>query len=140
MFSWSLSLCEKCPCLEFFWFVFFRIWFEYAVRIQSECGKIRTRKTPNTENFHVVYFGLLFFKQTKVNISRTDINQGQNQKFGKRGNTGLIDRLNALYLRIIVLVSTEIVLVVHRKVGVCISFRVNFPLRWNSVYILFISS
>ena len=76
-----------------------------------------------------MYFGLLFFKQTKVNISRTDINQGQNQKFGKRGNTGLIDRLNALYLRIIVLVSTEIVLVVHRKVGVCISFRVNFSLR-----------
>ena len=24
------------------------------IRIQSECGKIRTRKTPNTDAFHVV--------------------------------------------------------------------------------------
>ena len=25
-----------------------------SLRIQSECGKIRTRKTPNTESFHAV--------------------------------------------------------------------------------------
>ena len=26
------------------------------IRIQSECGKIRTRKTPNTDTFHAVPF------------------------------------------------------------------------------------
>ena len=26
----------------------------FLVRIQSECGKIRTRKTPNTDTFHTV--------------------------------------------------------------------------------------
>ena len=25
------------------------------VRIQSECGKIRTKKTPNTDTFHAVF-------------------------------------------------------------------------------------
>ena len=38
------SLREKCPYLEFFWSVF--------SRIQCECGKIRTRKTPNTDSFY----------------------------------------------------------------------------------------
>ena len=36
------SLHEKCPYLEFFWSVFYRI------------VKIRTRKTPNTDTFHAV--------------------------------------------------------------------------------------
>ena len=44
--SW-IPLDEKCPYLEFFWSVF--------SLIQSKCGKIRTRKTPNKETFHVVY-------------------------------------------------------------------------------------
>ena len=28
-------------------------------RIHSECGKIRTRKTPNTDTFHTVYIKVL---------------------------------------------------------------------------------
>ena len=31
----------------------------FLVRIQSECGKIRTRKTPNTDIFHAVATSLL---------------------------------------------------------------------------------
>ena len=27
-----------------------------SLRNQSECGKIRTRKTPNTDTFHAVFF------------------------------------------------------------------------------------
>ena len=27
-----------------------------SLHIQSKCGKIRTRKTPNTDTFHVVKF------------------------------------------------------------------------------------
>ena len=27
---------------------------EYSISYRSECGKIRTRKTPNTDNFHAV--------------------------------------------------------------------------------------
>ena len=38
--------------------VFSRIWTEYrekrSVSVQSECGKMRTRKTPNTDTFHAV--------------------------------------------------------------------------------------
>ena len=57
----KLSLHEKCPYLEFFWSVLSRIRTEYGkilripLRIQSECGKIRSRKTPNTDTFHAVY-------------------------------------------------------------------------------------
>ena len=39
-------LRKKCPCLELFWSVF--------SRSQIECGKIRTRITPNTDTFHAV--------------------------------------------------------------------------------------
>ena len=50
---------EKCPSSEFFWYVFsgFRLNREvYSVNlhINSECGKIRTRKTPNTDTFYAV--------------------------------------------------------------------------------------
>ena len=30
-----------------------------SLRIHSECGKIRTRKTPNTDTFHAVYVKVL---------------------------------------------------------------------------------
>ena len=52
---------EKCAYSEFFFFRLSRIWTElnthrYSVslRSDSECGEIRTRKTPNTYPFHVV--------------------------------------------------------------------------------------
>ena len=53
------TLREKYLCLEFFWSVFSCIWNElqiYSVntRIQSKCTKIQTRKSPNTDNFHLV--------------------------------------------------------------------------------------
>ena len=60
-----LSLREKCPYSEFFWFLFYRIRKEYreikstSLPIQSECKKIRTKKTPNADSFHAVYFFLL---------------------------------------------------------------------------------
>ena len=38
---------RKCQYLEFSWSVF--------SRIQSECEKMRTRKTPNTDAFYAVY-------------------------------------------------------------------------------------
>ena len=42
---------EKFPYSEFFWSVLSHIWTEY--------GKIRTRKTPNTDTFHGVQVSLL---------------------------------------------------------------------------------
>ena len=50
---WSFTLCEKCSYLEFFWSLFPRI---YSLRIQSECQKIQSRKTPNRDTFHAVSF------------------------------------------------------------------------------------
>ena len=49
------SLCRKCPYQELFWSVFSRIRTEYS-RIQSKCGKIRTRITPSTDTFCAVIF------------------------------------------------------------------------------------
>ena len=53
------TLREKCPYLEFFWSVFpaFGLNTEiYGVSlcIQSECEKIRTRETPNTDTFYAL--------------------------------------------------------------------------------------
>ena len=48
------ALREMYPYLEFFWCVFSRIRTEHfpvSLRVQSECGKIRTRKTRNTDTF-----------------------------------------------------------------------------------------
>ena len=49
-------LHKKCPYSEFFWSVFFRLRTEYGEirNIQSKCGKIRTRKTTNTDTFYAV--------------------------------------------------------------------------------------
>ena len=48
-------LREKCPYSEFFWSAFSLIRPENGeIRIQSECGKMRTRITPNTDNFYAV--------------------------------------------------------------------------------------
>ena len=43
------TLREKCPYSELFWSVFSRI---VSLRIHSECGKIRTRITSNTDTFY----------------------------------------------------------------------------------------
>ena len=55
------TLREKCPHSEFFWALYSRIRTEYREMrsispFQSEYGKIRTRKTPNTDTFHSVIF------------------------------------------------------------------------------------
>ena len=53
----STSLLKKCPYSEFLRPAFSRIRAEYRIflRIQSECGKMWTRKTPNLETFHAGY-------------------------------------------------------------------------------------
>ena len=59
------TLGKKSPYSEFFWSAFSRIRTEYlsvkseylyevSFRIQFEHGKMRTRKTPNTDTFHAV--------------------------------------------------------------------------------------
>ena len=50
------TLPKKCPYSEFFWSVFSRIRSKYGEiqSIQSEYGKIRTKKTPNTDSFYAV--------------------------------------------------------------------------------------
>ena len=55
----TYSLRKKCLYSLFFWSAFSRIRTEYgkisiSLRIQSKCGKMRTRKTPNTSTYHAV--------------------------------------------------------------------------------------
>ena len=55
---------KSCPYSEFFLSAFSRIWTEYGeIRSISpysvQCGKIPTRKTPNTDTFHAVPFRIL---------------------------------------------------------------------------------
>ena len=42
--------------------------YSVSLRIKSACGKIRTRKTPNTDTFHVVLF-IAVIQYFNVNIS-----------------------------------------------------------------------
>ena len=53
-----LTLCKKCPYSELFWSALSLIRTEQFVslRIQSECGKIRTRIIPNTETIYAMFF------------------------------------------------------------------------------------
>ena len=53
-------LHKMCPYSELFLIVYSRIWTESGDSqikccIQYECGKIVTRKTPNTDTFHVMF-------------------------------------------------------------------------------------
>ena len=63
------SLRKKCPYSEFFWSVFSSIRTEYweryglSLRIQSEYGKIMTKKTPNMDTFHAV---LHYIKHVRI--------------------------------------------------------------------------
>ena len=43
----------------------------FLVRIQSECEKIRTRKTPNTDAFHAVLLCYLFNKTMLLDLMKT---------------------------------------------------------------------
>ena len=60
LFQWT-TLREKCLYSELFWSLFSRIRTEYGrygvtLRIQSECRKMRTGITPNTDTFHAVLY------------------------------------------------------------------------------------
>ena len=52
-----MTLREKCLYLVFFLSVFTSIR-TISLRIQSECGKIRTRRTPNTDTFHALQLSI----------------------------------------------------------------------------------
>ena len=64
-----VSLCKKCPYLELFWSVFFRI--------QSERGKMPTRTIPNTDTFHVVYMFVFSPKMEYADLINPDLKQRQ---------------------------------------------------------------
>ena len=68
--SYKAELRKKCPYLEFFWSVFSPV----SLRIQSNCRKIRTRKTRNKYNFqavwHKFFYGVIKSK-IRISISTT---------------------------------------------------------------------
>ena len=63
-FHWyyvSITLRQKCPYSELFWSNFFGFGmnterYGVSLRIQPECGKMRTRVTPNTDTLRSVFF------------------------------------------------------------------------------------
>ena len=70
----SLPLREKSPYSEFFRPVFP----DMSLRIQSECGKLRTRKCPNTDTFYAAYLNEInkaeissFFQKWLVTVERS---------------------------------------------------------------------
>ena len=71
----TLTLRKKCPYSELLWSAFSRIGTEYRemrsispyFRIQSKCGKIRTRITPNTDTVYPV----LSFWETYTSFALT---------------------------------------------------------------------
>ena len=57
----NTTLREKCPYSELFWSAFPACGLNteryfVSLRIQSECGKMQTRITPNTDTFYAVLF------------------------------------------------------------------------------------
>ena len=57
----SISLRKRCPYSEFFSSGFSRIWSEHEnLIVQSECAKIWSRKTPNTDIVYVVSLVSIF--------------------------------------------------------------------------------
>ena len=66
----TISLRKKCPYSELFWSYFPAFGlnterYRVSLRIQSECGKIRTRITPNTDTFHAVYPETIHFNSPR---------------------------------------------------------------------------
>ena len=68
------TLRKKCPYLELFWSAFFPHFpafglnterYSVSLRIQSECGKMRTRITLNTGTFYTV----ILFEKMVLNIA-----------------------------------------------------------------------
>ena len=61
-------LRKMCQNAEFFWSIFSRIRTEYGeiLRIQSKCGKIRTRKTPKGHFSRSVFSGFYFLYPLKT--------------------------------------------------------------------------
>ena len=68
----KLLLRKKCPYSGTFQSAFCHIRTEYgkpysvSLRFQSKCEKMRTRMTPNTDNFRAVCFSILCPKKFKI--------------------------------------------------------------------------
>ena len=73
-FRWSFLLRKECPYSKFFWSVFSCILTEYSASlcIQSKCGKIRIRITPNKNNFHTVFLFLCNKPPKKIEYFQID--------------------------------------------------------------------
>ena len=65
-----VTLREKCPYSKFFRSVFSHFRTEYGLRIQSECGKIRTSKSLNTDTFHAVSIKCFNLKEQSYLLSQ----------------------------------------------------------------------
>ena len=85
-----VALSKKCKCLEFFfYFLFFSRFPAFGLNaeiykvnlwIQSEFGKIRTRKSPNTDTIYavlLVIFSLFIMKLAVVYLPK--VNSGNNR-------------------------------------------------------------
>ena len=68
----TYSLHEKYPCPELFWSAFSHIRTKYgeygvSLRFQSECGKMRTRITPNTDTLYAVINAIIHISTAFLN-------------------------------------------------------------------------
>ena len=65
-----LTFRKKCPYLELFWSTFCRIRTEYGEiwSIQSKFGKMRTRISPNTNTFHVIWYALMLLRISRSKL------------------------------------------------------------------------
>ena len=71
----TLPLREKSRYLKLFWSLFSRIWIEYGVSLCIQCkyGKIRIKKTPNTNTFHAVYVCWVFYLLRYINTNTSKL-------------------------------------------------------------------
>ena len=75
-FFLEIALRKKCSYSELFWSAFSVLGlntekYSVSLRVQSECGKIRTRVTPNTGTFYTLLLSNFFTESGKCLINQS---------------------------------------------------------------------
>ena len=64
--TWKDALREKCPNMEFFWSVFFRIRTEYGETLRISPYSVRMRKIRTRKNFQCILILFLNAEMSKI--------------------------------------------------------------------------
>lgn len=70
IFFTNVTLHEKCACSEYSWSTTWTAYGDFTDKIQSEWGKMPTRKPPNANTFYVMSYSANFCTKTENRIKK----------------------------------------------------------------------